>query len=366
MPVCQAIQHAHQKGIIHRDIKPSNVLVAQYDDQPVPKIIDFGVAKAIQQRLTEKTMFTQFGQIVGTLDYMSPEQAKLNQLDIDTRSDIYSLGVLLYELLTGATPFDRQRLRSAAFDEMLRIIREEEPPRPSIRLSTSDTLPSIAANRQTEPQEAEHAGPRRVGLDRDEGAGERPLAAVRDGQWLCRDIQRYLSDEPVLACPPSAAYRLRKFVRRNKGPVAAVSLVFLALVAGIIGTTWGLIRAEKARRDAQAAQLAEAERAEGERRALEEAHRAFEAERQARGAQTAQRLCAESNIELAMAVLEEIFIKEGDNRSTALSRTTGSIPIYGTSSLRYNGSRSMIRTGRKDWLRTRTGTSRTASSWRRD
>ena len=129
LAVCQALQHAHQKGIIHRDVKPSNVLVAEYDDQAVPKIIDFGVAKATEQQLTEKTMFTHLGQVIGTVDYMSPEQAKLNQLDIDTRSDIYSLGVLLYELLTGETPFDRKRLHSAAFDELLRIIREEDPPK---------------------------------------------------------------------------------------------------------------------------------------------------------------------------------------------------------------------------------------------
>src|SRR5512143_3799525 len=203
-------------------------------------------------------MFTQYDQNVGTLEDMSPEQGKLNQLDIDTRSDIYSLGVLLYELLTGETPFDRQRLRSAAFDELLRIIREEEPPRPSIRLSSSDSLPSIAANRQIEPKKLSPLV--RGELD---WIVMKALEKDRDRRYetangFAADIERYLHDEPVQACPPGRGYRLKKFVQRNKGPVAAAALVLLALAAGILGTTWGLVRAERARR-------AEAQRAEGER-----------------------------------------------------------------------------------------------------
>lgn len=312
--VCHAAQHAHQKGIIHRDIKPTNVLVAEYDDRPVPKIIDFGVAKAIQQRLTEKSVFTVLGQVVGTIDYMSPEQAKLNQLDIDTRSDIYSLGVLLYELLTGETPLDRQRLRSAAFDEMLRIIREEEPPKPSLRLSSSDSLPSIAANRQIEPKKLSTLVRGELDWIVMKALEKERSRRYETANGFAADIERYLGDEPVLACPPSVAYRLRKFVRRNKRPVAAVGLVLLALVAGIIGTTWGMIRAENARQDAILAQLAEVDRAEGERRAKGEAEKATELARQ-------QKVEAEKASELArQQKVEALGAKELAEKAGKLAR----------------------------------------------
>src|SRR5262245_31585449 len=223
VPVCQAIQHAHQKGIIHRDIKPSNVMVTLYDGKPVPKVIDFGVAKATEQKLTERTLFTQYGTMVGTLEYMSPEQAEMSALGVDTRGDIYSLGVLLYELLTGSTPLSQKRLKEATYGEILRMIKEEEPPRPSTRLSDSgEALASTSEQRQTEPAKLTRLV--RGELD---WIVMKALEKDRNRRYetangFALDVQRYLSDEPVQACPPSASYRLRKFVRRNQRPLATL------------------------------------------------------------------------------------------------------------------------------------------------
>jgi len=251
--VCKAVQHAHQKGIIHRDIKPSNVMITLHDGKAVPKIIDFGIAKATQHRLTEKTLFTEYRQFIGTPEYMSPEQAEMGGLDVDTRTDIYSLGVLLYELLTSTTPFEADKLRSAAYDEIRRIIREDEPPKPSTRLSTlGDALTNIAKHRDAQPGELCKIV--RGDLD---WVVMKTLEKDRTRRYetaneFAVDIERHLNDEPVSAGPPSTAYRMRKFVRRNRALVTSVAAVLVVLVAGIVVSTIFAIGQARARAEAQA------------------------------------------------------------------------------------------------------------------
>jgi serine/threonine protein kinase/tetratricopeptide (TPR) repeat protein len=245
--VCQAVQHAHQKGIIHRDIKPSNVLVMSQDGTPLVKVIDFGVAKAIGQDLTNKTIYTQFTQLIGTPLYMSPEQAGQSSVDVDTRTDIYALGVLLYELLTGTTPFDRDRLKDASYDEIRRIIREEEPPKPSTRISTlGQAATTVSTQRKSDPKQLSRLF--RGELD---WIVMKALEKDRNRRYetasgLAMDVQRYLADEPVQACPPSAWYRLRKFMHRNKGKVTAAAAMVALVLVGTAASTWQAVRATRA------------------------------------------------------------------------------------------------------------------------
>jgi serine/threonine protein kinase len=296
--LCQAVQHAHQKGIIHRDLKPTNVLLTLQDGVPVVKVIDFGVAKAMGQQLTEKTLFTGFAQMLGTPLYMAPEQTNLSNIDVDTRCDIYSLGVLLYELLTGTTPFDKERLKDADYDQLRRIIREEEPPRPSTRISTlaGATQTVVAAQRKTDPKRLSQMFRGELdwivmkALEKDRNRRYETASA------LAADVQRYLNDEPVMACPPSAGYRLRKLVRRYRWGVAAAATVFLVLLGGIVGTTLGLIQADRHRARAVLA-------AEAERQAKIDAQQAAAAERLAR--ESAQKRLGQ--IERGNEILGSIF-----------------------------------------------------------
>ena len=245
--VCQAVQHAHQKGIIHRDLKPGNVLVTEVDGRPTPKVIDFGVAKATEVKLTDMSL-ADVGAIVGTPAYMSPEQADPSSMDIDTRTDVYALGVMLYELLTGSPPIDAKQFQRGAILEMLRMVREVDPPRPSTKLSTAEALPNIAANRSIEPArlakllQGELDWVVMKALEKDR------TRRYETANGFARDIQRYLADEVVEARPPSRGYRLKKFVKRNKGQVIAASLVFLTLVGGIIGTSLGMASARRAQK----------------------------------------------------------------------------------------------------------------------
>jgi len=269
--VCAAVQHAHQKGVIHRDIKPSNVLVTLHDGRPVPKVIDFGIAKATSAELTQRTLFTEFRQFIGTPEYMSPEQAEMSGLDLDTRADIYSLGVLLYELLTGTTPFDGRRLRKAGLDEIQRIIREEDPERPSTRLSSLMTsiqsvepgrtsIQEIAKHRRTDPSSLTRQVRGDIDwivmkcLEKDRTRRYDTAAA------LAEDLGRHLRDEPVTASPPGAAYRLRKFSRRHRGLLAASGVVMAALVVGLAVSLVGFYRAS-VNEDAAVAATGEADAA---------------------------------------------------------------------------------------------------------
>ncbi len=293
--VCQAVQHAHQKGIIHRDLKPSNVLVVSHDGTPVVKVIDFGVAKAIGQQLTDKTIYTQFAQMVGTPLYMSPEQAGQSGLDVDTRSDIYSLGVLLYELLTGTTPFDKERLRAADYYEMRRIIREEEPPRPSTRISTlGQTAATVSIQRQSDPRRLRQLFRGELDWIVMKALEKDRTRRYETASALAADVQRYLGDEPVQACPPSVWYRFRKFARRNKVALTIASSTALAGVLALLGFAVSYVQIGAARGEAES-------HAERERDARKEAEASLYLQTLAR----VQREREAGNVGLAEQLLDE-------------------------------------------------------------
>jgi tetratricopeptide (TPR) repeat protein len=291
--VCQAVQHAHLKGVIHRDIKPSNILVTNYDDKVVPKVIDFGIAKAVHQQLTDESVHTHVSQLIGTPLYMSPEQSQRTGQNVDTRTDVYSLGVLLYELLTGTTPFDKERLESSGLDEFKQIIRKEEPPKPSARLSTlAAALETVVEKRQTNIRTLTRELSGELDWIVMKALEKDRTRRYESANELAKDVQRYLNDEAVEACPPSASYRFGKFARRNKAAVLTTITVFLALAVGAGLATWQSIRATW---ESQRATKA----LNGEKRQLER---------------------AEANLELAMQALDDLYLKSiGDERLLDIS-----------------------------------------------
>jgi serine/threonine protein kinase/Tfp pilus assembly protein PilF len=281
--VCQAVQHAHQKGIIHRDLKPSNVLVTLHDGKAVPKVIDFGIAKATGQPLTDKTLFTNFAQMIGTPLYMSPEQAGMSGLDVDTRSDVYSLGVLLYELLTGTTPFEKSRFSQVGYDEMRRIIREEEPARPSTRLSTlGQAATTASANRQSDPKRLSQLFRGELDWIVMKAVEKDRTRRYETASGFARDIERYLADEPVEACPPSAGYRLKKFARKYKKSLTVSAAFALLLVLGVVASTWQAVRATHAEQNTSQALEQVTREQQKTQAALEQVKTALAAERTAK------------------------------------------------------------------------------------
>jgi serine/threonine protein kinase len=325
--VCQAIQHAHQKGIIHRDIKPSNIMVTLHDGVPVPKVIDFGIAKATEGRLTDNTVYTQLHQFIGTPAYMSPEQAEMSGLDIDTRSDIYSLGVLLYELLAGSTPFDAKELMAMGIDAMRKTIRETEPPRPSTKLSQTLIAVEVSPRKSTfdlaipTQEEVSADSRRRLRL-------KEQIARVKgDLDWivmkclekdrqrryetasgLAADLKRHLNEEPVLACPRSKLYEFRKIVRRHKFGFAAATALVIVLTAGVLISTWQAVEATTARK-AEVKQRMAAQ--DAQKNAETERQRAEEQLTRAEWLVYASRLMlAQSDFETGNGVLAQHYLDE--------------------------------------------------------
>jgi eukaryotic-like serine/threonine-protein kinase len=305
--VCSAVQHAHQKGIIHRDLKPSNILVTLYDGRPVPKVIDFGLAKALkhQTRLTDRTLFTEFGQIVGTLRYMSPEQAELTSLDIDTRTDVYSLGVLLYELLTGSTPIDTDTVANQAIYKVLESIRDNDPPRPSDRLSKSkDAISGISSQRRIEPKKLQQVLRGDLDWIVMKSLEKDRRRRYESANGLAEDVCRFLNYQPVAARPPSRTYQFNRFLRKNRGLVSSFATIFTLLILGVLGTTlfaWRAGRAEsQAIIDRDAAKKAQQEAQNERELAVEAQGKAVAAEQQsAADKQNALRLLEANEANLA-------------------------------------------------------------------